>query len=274
MKTPKRSLERLKYHYSVERELADQLRAASKSERKHLYTSLYNELFVRVPDHPQNLLKLPNPLKLAEVERQFCLLRPFLKKTTVYLEIGAGDCALAIKVAQAVSHVFALDVSDEISSGVSFPVNCDLIIADGTEIPVPPGSVDLAYSNQLMEHLHPDDAAEQLAQVFQALQRGGVYICVTPNRLCGPHDISKLFDTVPKGFHLREYNNTDLIEDFHLVGFRRFRAMFSYKGVVFPLLVSLWPILMYERLISALPRRLMRWLAYPLISVKFVAFKV
>jgi predicted SAM-dependent methyltransferase len=37
-------------------------------------------------------------------------------------------------------------------------------------------SVDLAYSNQLMEHLHPDDASEQLANVYRALKPGGVTV--------------------------------------------------------------------------------------------------
>ena len=35
-------------HYIIERELADRLRKASKLERQSLYSSLYEELFLRV----------------------------------------------------------------------------------------------------------------------------------------------------------------------------------------------------------------------------------
>jgi predicted SAM-dependent methyltransferase len=51
-----------------------------------------------------------------------------------------------------------------------------------------------------MEHLHPDDAFEQLKQIYTALTPGGLYICTTPNRLTGPHDVSKYFDETAAGF--------------------------------------------------------------------------
>ena len=102
-------------------------------------------------------------------------------------------------------QVYALDVSAEITSRVSLPSNFKLILSDGTSVPLPPESVDVAYSNQLMEHLHPDDALEQLQGIWRALRPGGVYICLTPNRVNGPHDISQYFDSVATGFHLKEY---------------------------------------------------------------------
>jgi hypothetical protein len=50
------------HHYRIERELADRLRRASKSERRHLYTEVYNELFVSVPNHCQVTKKSPLPI--------------------------------------------------------------------------------------------------------------------------------------------------------------------------------------------------------------------
>jgi len=61
-----------------------------------------------------------------------------------------------------------------------FPANFTLIISDGCSIPAQRNSVDVAYSNQLMEHLHPDDALEQVHNVLDVLKPGGVYICITP----------------------------------------------------------------------------------------------
>ena len=54
--------------------------------------------------------------------------------------------------------------------------NLDIVITDGVSLPVEPGSVDVAYSDQLMEHLHPDDAVAQLENVVRAIRPGGVYI--------------------------------------------------------------------------------------------------
>ena len=55
--------------------------------------------------------------------------------------------------------VYAVEVSEEITGNLAFPRNVRLLLSDGTSIPVPDASVAVAYSNQLMEHLHPDDAA-------------------------------------------------------------------------------------------------------------------
>jgi hypothetical protein len=43
----------LRQHYEVERELAVRLRSATREQRRSLYGSLYNELYQRVPQHPQ-----------------------------------------------------------------------------------------------------------------------------------------------------------------------------------------------------------------------------
>ena len=53
-----RSPERLRAHYEVERSLADRVRAArSFDERRRIVSSMYDELFQRVPDHPRLVLR-------------------------------------------------------------------------------------------------------------------------------------------------------------------------------------------------------------------------
>src|SRR6185503_12322595 len=196
--------EQIRRHYLVEKELAAQLRAATKEDRRQLYTSLYDELFRRVPDHPQISLK-HQASSQRSLNHRLTLLRRHLHPGVTYLEIGPGDCSLAIAVAKLVRKVYAVDVSNEITREVQLPDNFELVISDGSSIPAPPGSVDVAYSDQVMEHLHPDDAMDQLRNVYESLAPGGLYICITPNRLSGPHDVSQYFEDVATGFHLKEY---------------------------------------------------------------------
>jgi SAM-dependent methyltransferase len=153
----------------------------------------------------------------------------------VYLEIGAGDCHLTCSVAAEVQFVYAVDVSDEIASAKERPSNFALILSDGIHIDVPAGSVDVAYSHQLMEHLHPEDAAAQLRQIYAALRPGGVYICTTPHRFSGPHDISKYFTSQAAGFHLKEYCYGELRELFRACGFSQSHAWVGLKGAFAPL---------------------------------------
>jgi len=268
-----RSRAALKRHYDIEIALAARLRQAGKAERKDLYRSLYNQLFISVPDHPQLTMLTNHQQAERETARQLGIIRPFLTPSSVVLEVGAGACHLSAELAKHVQQVYAVDVSDEISGKATLPNNCHLILSDGASIPVDPGSIDIAYSNQLMEHLHPDDALEQLHHIYEALRPDGTYICITPNRLCGPHDVSRTFDEVPRGFHLREYDNRDLSALFRQVGFRRLRIMLSYERNVLPWSVPISPILGFERLLQAVPRRISLRAGLVLMAAKFIGIK-
>jgi hypothetical protein len=50
-----RSKAQIRKHYEIEKALASRLMNADKIERRALYTKLYDELFDRIPDHPQIL---------------------------------------------------------------------------------------------------------------------------------------------------------------------------------------------------------------------------
>jgi SAM-dependent methyltransferase len=229
-KPPHRTIAELWEHYQVEKKLANVLRAATRTERRRLYSAAYEELFRRVPHHGQLTRKVSESERSEHTSAQMRLLNRFLKPDTSFLEIGAGDCALSLSIARRVREVYALDVSALITQADGVPANFHLVLSDGTSIPVPHGSIDVAYSNQLMEHLHPDDALEQLANIYRALAPGGVYICITPNRLTGPHDISRYFDSVACGFHLKEYTITELRALFRKVGFRKITHYARYHG--------------------------------------------
>lgn len=225
-----RTPEQLREAYEIERELADRLRGASRNERGHLYASLYDEFFRRVPLTPQLTNKVSPEKTRQLLDLQFGFLRPFLAKDSVFLEIGPGDCALSIEVCKFARQVYAVDVSSEITKTLPAPKNFQLILSDGCSVPLADESVNIAFSDQLMEHLHPDDALDQLKEIRRVLAPGGIYICITPNRVSGPHDISKYFDEVATGFHLREYTFSELKKIFHEAEFSRVRAYARVKG--------------------------------------------
>lgn len=254
-----RSLERVRHHFEVERELADRLRRAARDERTTLYSAVYDELFRRVPDHPQLTRRRDEAASRVNAEPQVEMLRPFLTPETVFLEVGAGDCALSVAVAPLVRQVYAVDVSAEIAQVAQPPANFQLVISDGRNIPVPAGSVHVVYSNQLMEHLHPDDALEQLRAVHDCLAAGGRYVCVTPNRCSGPHDISKYFEQTAAGFHLKEYTARELARIFREAGFTRVEALHGARGRF--VRGPVWPLLALEQAVELLPESFRRRLA-------------
>jgi SAM-dependent methyltransferase len=261
-------------HYLIECELAQRLRDAPREARRRLYSDLYDELFRRVPNHPQLTIKVSPETSQARIKLQMDLLGRFVRPNTSFLEVGPGDCALCFHIARQVRFVHGVDVSDEVTKCARPPANFALSLSDGTSIPVAPGSVDLAYSNQLMEHLHPDDAMEQLQNIHAALAPNGRYVCITPSRLTGPHDVSKHFDRAPHGFHLKEYSTYEMSALFKRVGFRKLRAAIGGKGAFW--LVPVWLVTPFERALELLPVGLRQTIARHcnfLLGVRLVAMR-
>lgn len=270
-----RNVARFRHHYEVEKEIAQRLRSATTQERRSLYTAAYDELFARVPEHPQ-LADTQRGSRHGDANDQWLFLRRFVGPDTRLLEIGAGDCALAIRAAASVRSVIAFDVSPTILSCGDAPDNVQRLVTDGIDIPLPDGSVSVAYSSQLMEHLHPEDSREQLTQILRALEPGGVYVCVTPNRLTGPHDVSRYFDDEARGLHLKEYTITELEALFRSVGFRSVRAYVGTRGLF--VRIPLGIMRSAERVVSAMSagrRRAFRdsVFALPLLQVRLAAVK-
>ena len=255
-KKHKMTIEQIKDHYEIEKELASRLRNSTREERQQLYTSVYDELFKRVPYHPQLTQKLSPEDSARFVALSMQFLRRFLNPNSIFLEVGPGDCSLSLEVAKHVRKVYAVDVSNEITKGLNFPQNFELVISDGVSIPVTENSINIVYSDQLMEHLHPDDAIDQLQNIYKVLIPGGLYICSTPNQLSGPHDVSMCFDEVATGFHLKEYLVNELYNLFHQAGFSKISLYKSYKqiSVKIPLLpITVFMLKRCEEIISRLP---------------------
>src|SRR4051812_11657204 len=110
-KSEARSEDLIREHYLIEKGLAARLRTANREERKYLYTALYDELYRRVPAHPQLTRKADPAAQARAVRGRMMVLRRFLHANTTFLEVGPGDCALALEVARLVRQVYAVDVS-------------------------------------------------------------------------------------------------------------------------------------------------------------------
>ena len=102
-----------------------------------------------------------------DAERELKGLAGSLELTSVFLEIGAGDCSLARRAAGYVDRVYALDVSEDLMGRLSGPSNLVRMMHDGVRIPLPEAVVDVAFSRQLV--------ISQLPGICNALKDGGVY---------------------------------------------------------------------------------------------------
>jgi len=220
--------------YQVEVELADRLRASTKEERRlGMYSHAYNELYSRVPNHPGLTRQRSDTELQARIAEQLRSIHRYITPSVTFLEVGAGDCQLALEMAKRVRRVIVIEVSEEKAlKRLLAPSNFESVISDGVGIGYSEAnSVDVAFSNQVIEHLHPDDAFEQIKELHNVLKPGGVLVLRTPHRFMGPSDVSRHFSNVPKGMHLKEYTNAELFMHLRDVGFRSVRKVVSIRSI-------------------------------------------
>ena len=205
-----RSIESLRHHFEVEKSLAARLRASTRQERAELFKVLYEELFRLVPDHPR-LTRVDQAAYQARVATtQMRLLKPMLGLDKVVVEFAPGDCHLARVIAPHVKQVIGVDISDQRTPGEQFPSNFQLLVYDGSQVPMTAGSADVVFSYQFLEHLHPDDIAPHFELAASLLKPGGTYIFDTPHRLSGPHDIAGAFGNDLVCLHMQEWTYREL----------------------------------------------------------------
>ena len=128
----------VRHHYDVEVELAERLGSTSKEERlAGLYVSIYAERLERIQDHPLMLRSLDEVARERATIPQLRLLETYLAPDVVFMEIGPGDCALALAVAERVSEVYAVDVTDGLLHDPRRPDNFRFVSTNGVRDSAP-----------------------------------------------------------------------------------------------------------------------------------------
>jgi SAM-dependent methyltransferase len=148
---------------------------------------------------------------LTRLDRAFLRRLPPARRV---LDIGAGNGRFACAAADA-HWVVALEISAEAiavlrpRTGVSGgPVICQ---ASGLRLPFAAASFDAVVSQDLIEHLHPNQLAMHLAEVHRVLAPDGRYLLHTPSSLHGSTSL---------GLHLREYRLRELRRIAQACGFQ------------------------------------------------------
>jgi 2-polyprenyl-3-methyl-5-hydroxy-6-metoxy-1,4-benzoquinol methylase len=92
---------------------------------------------------------------------------------------------------------------------------------------------ELIHSNDVLEHIHSDEASDFLSKCRRLMCRNGVLWLITPNRLTGPGDATSLrlpWGTPAIGLHLREYTLVELSAMLRQANFRHVESRLFGAG--------------------------------------------
>lgn len=254
---PNRTLEQIKNHYFVEKALADNLKKANREDRKKIYATMYDELFSKVPDHSRLTKGKDDTVTKRLNKTKYGIIKRFVNTATVFAEFGSGDCRFATKMANHVNTVYAIDISDQRNPEYNFPKNFKLIVYDGYQIEdITDNAIDIIFSDQLIEHLHPEDTKNHFELALRILKPGGKYIFKTPHALLGPRDISQYFSDEPEGFHLKEWLYGEINTLLKETGYSKIYFYWTAKG--YRLRLPKLYFFTYEHFFSLFPKRYIR----------------
>ena len=126
---------------------------------------------------------------------------------------------------------------------------------------------DVIITNQVIEHMHPDDVFDHLKATCAILKPGGRYILSTPHYADGPTDVTRVFgyDEL-MAMHLKEYTYAELRHMLLQAGYHRVYSVLRLPRrlrhiIKIPPVVSrafLYYLMFFERLLALAPSQPLR----------------
>lgn len=253
-------------HWKLEKELTQKLLSSNSENRwevfEHCYTTLYSELdWLNKFNHTNTIIE---PVSIYASWSDLIGVPP----KTIY-EVGSGRGELISYLASLGHKCKATEITRERGKKhvVNGQIKIDWGISDGIHLSQfeQNNTYDIVISNQVVEHMHPDDLVEHFKNTLAILKPGGKYIVCIPHVWHGPADISAVFKyNKAVGMHLKEYTNFEIYFKLKLAGYAKVESAFISPKSVTKNLASpnktksyfyyLVYLIILERLFMILPR--------------------
>lgn len=210
--------------FQLERILRKRILLSSKEDRAVIIDQAYIELFERFPKHS----RLSTTQEVAKCKGRLGsgLIIPLSKRGSKVLEVGCGRGDVLMALAEQGRICTGIEVSRDMLQ-LCNKLRVKIVYGVADHLDFPADSFDVVFSQEVLEHLHPEDVPRHFAEAFRVLRPNGILAVETPNRRTGPQDISRGFTLVAEGLHLKEWTMRELIQQFQKAGFVRIRGLLA-----------------------------------------------
>jgi 2-polyprenyl-3-methyl-5-hydroxy-6-metoxy-1,4-benzoquinol methylase len=211
-------------HWELEKQLTQELLSSTPENRWETFDRSYSRLYSEL-DWLNRFVHEARPIVADDMQHGEWYTAIGAPPLEIY-EIGSGKGDLISYLARRGFRCKATEITPErgeILADDGVP-NLTWGVSDGVHLDSFEGaaSYDVVISDQVLEHLHPDDIDTHLRGALQILKPGGRYIFRTPHRFSGPHDVSRVFKCdSPLGMHLKEYSYREFVSAVRQAGFKR-----------------------------------------------------
>ncbi len=206
--------------FEIEKEFHTKvLSEPSKDKRSQLYRDIYTRVFEIYGFEPKLNLEQDVAVKVPVIN----MFRKQLTGARI-LDAGCGSGQFLIACSQQLQTDYLLGIDAFVENIVISDKNMEFRQANIAEFDVGT-NFDVVMSDNVLEHMAPADLQTHLTSIKNALRPGGILIVLTPNRLFGPWDVTRIIDysysgkTAALGTHVNEMTHAELVESLKLAGF-------------------------------------------------------
>jgi ubiquinone/menaquinone biosynthesis C-methylase UbiE len=220
-----RGVASLRAQFELERQLRKRILESRKEERLSVTVAAYAELFDRFPEH--------GALDADQAERSHRgqlgagMVLPLTRPGDCVLEVGCGAGDVLSELAKQGRRCIGIEASEHMVGRCNEKPGVHIVLGSADRLDFPDSSFDLVFSQQVIEHLHPEDLPGHFFECYRVLRLGGTLSVETPNCHTGPQDVSRGFVRVAEGLHLRKWSVPELIQPFRQAGFVRIRGLLA-----------------------------------------------
>jgi SAM-dependent methyltransferase len=193
--------------FQFEKNARQRLLSTTRDNRKQVFEEVYGSFYEQFGEDvaSESEEKLSHKLKW-----QSLLFSPLVSAGAKVLELGCGKAALLKKLAK--SGITCVGIDAHVRDPSENTDNLCFIQGDIVDLDVGIDTrFDLIYSDQVIEHLHPEDVSLHFQNVKKLLKENGRYAFSLPSSLIGPGDVSAHFGCkTAEGLHLKEWRYNEL----------------------------------------------------------------
>jgi ubiquinone/menaquinone biosynthesis C-methylase UbiE len=212
-----RSREDLRAQFEFERQQRTRLLQSTREERPAMTSQIYDELFERFPEHSALTETAAGRAEFGR--RRAGLILPLARPGQKVLEVGCGRGDALVALAAGGLVCYGLEPSRRMLGLAPKVPGVSISYGTAERLEIADASFDLVFSQQVLEHLHPDEVPVHFREAWRVLRRGGVLAVETPNRRTGPQDVSRGFTPTAEGLHLKEWSVRELADEIGRAGF-------------------------------------------------------
>ena len=210
--------------FQLERILRKRILLSYREDRASIVEQAYTELFREFPDHSVFLTTREEAKRKGRLGSG--LIIPLSKRGSNVLEVGCGRGDVLMALAERGRVCTGIEISRHMLQ-LCDKLAVKVVQGNADSLCFPTGSFDVVFSQEVLEHLHPEDVPRHFAEAFRVLRPNGILAVETPNRRTGPQDISRGFTRIAEGLHLKEWTIRELIQQFQKAGFIKIRGLLA-----------------------------------------------